>query len=98
MEYVTIDGTTATVKVVGRYDLTKTVFVNRELEDAINGGVHKVIIDFEETTYIDSSTLRDLVRIGRRIGLENFFYKNANGDILVALQVGKLDTAWTKTE
>ena len=84
MEYITLDGTEATVAVEGRYDLTKTVFVSRELKDAIDGGAHKVIVDFKDTTYIDSSALRDLAHVRRRVKPENFFYKNAQGDIFIS--------------
>ena len=98
MEYVTLDGITATTVVAGRYDLTRTVGVTRELLDAINNGAHKVVIDFGKTTYIDSSALRDLARVRNRVGKANFYYKNAAGDILTALQISRLDESWNKAE
>ena len=96
MNFVKIDGAIAVIAVKGKYDLLKVLEVEQQLTDAMNSGCIKVLVDFDDTTYIDSSVIRALIKIRRRIKHENFAYRNAKGDVLTALQIAKLDTLWNK--
>lgn len=92
MKYVSIQGTTATIKVVGRYDLINTREVVAEAEVAINNkGCSSIVVDFDETKYLDSSVIRDLIKLRRKVKSENFSAKNAKGIVLEMLQKSKLD-------
>lgn len=95
MKYVRIEGATAIVAVEGRFDLCKTVEVQSELKTAYQNGCTKVVVDFQDTTYIDSSVERDLIRTRRLVHPENFSARNAEGIVLAALKASKLDS-WLK--
>lgn len=97
MKYVTIDGAKAVVSVDGRFDLCKVVEVLSDLNTAYQNGCTKVVVDFANTTFIDSSVIRDLVKTRRKVKPENFSAKNASGAVLTALCAAKLDE-WLKTE
>ena len=51
----------------------------------------KVKVDFGKTSFIDSSVERQLIKIRREIGKENFVAVNASGLVLEALRTAKLD-------
>lgn len=92
MKYVTIQGTSAIIKVTGRYDLINTRDVVAEVETAINNkGCSSIVVDFEKTTYMDSSVIRDLTKLRRKIKPENFSAKNAKDVVLEMLKRSKLD-------
>ena len=92
MKYVSIKGTSAIINVPGRYDLCNTREVVAETEVAINNkGCNSIIVDFEGTTYLDSSVIRDLVKLRRKIKAENFGAKNASGIVLEMLKRAKLE-------
>lgn len=92
MKYVTIQGTTAIIKVTGRYDLINTREVVAEVEVAINNkGCNSITVDFENTTYLDSSVIRDLTKLRRKVKPENFTAKNAKDIVLEMLKRSKLD-------
>lgn len=95
MRYVLISGSTATIAVEGRFDLCKTVEVQVELTQAYQQGCTKVCVDFSQTTYIDSSAIRDLVKTRRKVTPENFSGVHAGGVVLAALKAAKLDS-WLK--
>lgn len=94
MRYVSINGDVATVNVQGRFDLLHTAEVMPEIEQAFGMGVTKVHVDFSGTTYIDSSAIRDLGKLYRRVKAANFSADHATGDVYAALYAAKLDTLW----
>jgi anti-anti-sigma regulatory factor len=94
--YVKIDKGTAIVAVDGGYDLCNTVSVNAELETAFQQGCTKVVVDFTNTTFIDSSVIRDCTKLRRKVKPENFSAKGAKGKVLSALKSAKLD-AWLRS-
>lgn len=91
MKNVTIDGDTAVISVMGRYDLVRTLEVEEELKKAYGQGCTKVIVDFAHTKYSDSSVNRQLKKIRVQVGAENFQIKNATGAVLKAFKTAKLD-------
>ena len=90
MRYITIDGNTATVKVDGCYDLCNTLDVQFELDTAFMNGCTKVVVDFGNTTEIDSSVLMSLQKVRDRTGDENFEVKRAKDKVLEKLTEWKL--------
>lgn len=93
MKYVSINGTTAVIKVDGRYDLCNTRDVVAEAETALmDKGCNSIVVDFENTTYFDSSVIRDLTRLRRKIKPEHFSARNATGKVLEMLRLAKLDS------
>ncbi len=97
MQYVTINGGTATIAVEGEYTLLCTLQVMSELKAAESQGCTDVIVDFDKTTDIDSSAIRDLARVYRTYNSEGSFRcKNAKGRVLAMLKASKLDELWLK--
>ena len=91
MQYVKIDGATATINVEGRFDLCKTPDVLAGLNAAYQTGCTKVVVDFMHTSFIDSSAVNVLTKIQRKVKSENFSAKNASGAVLALLKTGNLD-------
>ena len=95
MKHVEINGDTATIHVAGRFDLLRTMEVMQEVSMAFSSnGCTKVSVDFADTTYIDSSAIRDLIKLYRKVKSDNFVVRNATGEVYSALYAGKLDTLW----
>lgn len=92
MKYVTIEGATAIISVDGRFDLCNTVNVQSQLQTAYSYGCTQVMVDFKNTTYIDSSAIRDLTKTRRHVRPENFAARNAEGMVLAALKTANLDS------
>lgn len=94
MKFVTVEGDTATIAVEGRYDLIKSLEVTPAVKQALaqNANVTHIHVDFTNTSYIDSSTERDLIRLRRQVGKDNFTASGATGMVLAALKTAKLDT------
>ena len=92
MKYITIDGDTAVIRVAGRYDLIKTLDVDKDLKEAINAhNCKKITVDFGETTFSDSSVNRQLKRAHDMVGDDNFLVVNCTGPVLKAMQTANLD-------
>ena len=95
MKYTEVNGDTATIKVVGRFDLIRTAEVMQEVSAAFSSqGCTKICVDFAETTFIDSSAIRDLGKLYRKVKRDNFSAKNAADEVYSALYAMKLDTLW----
>ena len=98
-ENVTIDGDTAIVKVVGRYNLIKTLKIEDELKEALNQqGCTKVVFDFSETKYSDSACNRQLKKTRDIVGAENFKVIGASGAVLRAFKTARLDVLFGSVE
>ncbi len=97
MQYVSINGGTATIAVEGEYTLLCTLQVMSELKAAEQQGCTDIIVDFDKTTDIDSSAIRDLTRVYRTYNANGSFKcKNAKGRVLAMLKSAKLDEFWLK--
>ena len=97
MQYVTINGSTATIAVEGEYTLLCTLQVIAELKSAEQQGCTSVVVDFDRTTDIDSSAIRDLARVYRTYNTNDAFScRNAKGRVLAMLKANKLDELWLK--
>lgn len=93
MKYVTMNNDTAVISVAGRYDLVKTLEVAGELKEVkLDKNYTKVKVDFAKTEFIDSSVERQLIKVRREVGKENFTAVNASGLVLEALRTAKLDS------
>jgi anti-anti-sigma factor len=53
---------TLVLKLVGEHDLAASAGFRERVEAALGAGVRNVVIDMEETTFIDSSMLKELLR------------------------------------
>lgn len=94
MKYVSVSGEVITINVPGRFDLMHTAELMPEVNQAFGKGATKILVDFKETTYIDSSAIRDLGKLYRRVKAQNFEVRNASGDVYAALYAAKLDEVW----
>ena len=90
MKYVKTDGAIALVKVEGPYDFVVSLAVKDELSNAFNNVCTKVEVNFENTDFIDSAAVGDLVRTRRRVGKENFTVKNLKGEVLKVFKGSRL--------
>lgn len=91
MKYVSIDGETAIIRVAGRYDLVKTMVVDKELKSALQSGCQKILVDFGETKFSDSSVNRQLKKVRSMVGGDNFKIINCTGAVLKSMQTARLD-------
>lgn len=95
MQYVNFDGTVATVRVAGKYTLVNTQDVIKQLESVFRNGCTKVCVDLSETTYIDSSVVRDCSKLYYKLGetVDNFWFVGPQGRVraaLIGMGLGKL--------
>ena len=94
--YVNIKGSVATIKVTGAMRSTQAFVVKDEITSALNvKGCTQVVVDSEDTTYIDSASINEFVRIERLVGGDNFSVKNPNEDIYEYLEINELQY-WVK--
>lgn len=93
MKYVSIKGPVAVVAVVGQYDFVTSASVTEDLSNAFNNGCTKVEVNFENTSFIDSAAIGELIRTRRRVGPENFTIKNLSGEVLKVFKGARL-TEW----
>lgn len=91
MKYVSIDGETAVIRVAGRYDLVKTIVVDKELKSAMQSGCKKILVDFGETKFSDSSVNRQLKMVRIMVGGDNVKVVNCTGAVLKSMQTARLD-------
>jgi len=91
---VTIFEVEGTLIVGNRQELKQKVL--EELE----AGAHKVLVDFEKTTYIDSSGLGVLVSLAKKIreGGGELRLANLNDDLQTLFELTKLDTLFQISE
>lgn len=94
MRFVNVTGDTAVIYVPERFNLINTSLVKSELDEAFKKGAIKVLVDFKETVFIDSSAIRDIVIIYNRVKSENFNIINVSGDVYKILTAAKLDKVW----
>ena len=70
------EGDTKVVMLNGKLDTNTTPAAEGELNALLDGGASKVLINFEQLTYISSSGLRLLLALAKRM-------KGAGGDLKV---------------
>jgi stage II sporulation protein AA (anti-sigma F factor antagonist) len=58
---------TLVLKLVGEHDLAASAGFRERVEAALAAGARNVVIDMEETTFIDSSMLKELLRANTAI-------------------------------
>lgn len=95
MRYVEINGPTAVISVTGNFDMVTSLQVSEELNVAFNNGCTKVLVDFENTIFIDSAAIGGLIRARRRVGAENFAVLNVKGEVLKSFNGYRL-MGWLK--
>ncbi|MBR3623582.1 MAG: hypothetical protein IKN12_11275 [Selenomonadaceae bacterium] len=91
MKYVTVDGDTMILSVPGNYKFSITKAIDYEVQTAYQNGCTKAVIDFNDTTTMDSASLRQLTKIYRQVNKENFSAKNAKGLVLAVLKQNNLE-------
>lgn len=92
MEFVTSDSRTATVKVVGEFDVILVVSVEDELNECLDKGCTEIVFDFEKTTYIDSTVISRIVSFERKLRKVNgkVYLINMTGEVLRVLNATNL--------
>jgi anti-anti-sigma factor len=95
MQYVEIKNDTAILAVRGVFDFTRCKAVEADLNTAFQNGCTKVIVDFSNTKFIDSASIRQLCGVRDRLRPENFSARNASGKTLTVLRSENLDS-WLK--
>ena len=96
--YVTIQKPVAIIKVDGAMRAKQAFVVRDEMATAISvNGCTEVVVDFADTTYIDSASINEFVRMERQVGTDNFSVKNPNDDIYEYLEVNCLNH-WVKVK
>lgn len=91
---VTVFEVEGTLIVGNRQELKQKVI------DEIEGGARKVLVDFEKTTYIDSSGLGVLVSLAKKIRETggDLRLANLNDDLQTLFELTKLDTLFQISE
>lgn len=96
MKYVKLaENNTATISVGGSWSLIQRVEVDEEIASAYMKGTNTFIVDFKDTTFIDSSAIQGLVLLRRKVGKDNFWVINPHDEVYKALKGPKL-TDWIK--
>ena len=79
MNYVSIDGENAIIRVKGRYNLACVSCVEQEIQIALS--LHhalQITVDFAETEILSAAALHSLIEMREVVGNANFCIKNAN--------------------
>ena len=71
MEYVVIRNNRALVTINGVFRASISVVLKAELEQAFRQGCQKVVFDFQNTTFIDSPSLKVILKTLDSVGAEN---------------------------
>lgn len=71
MEYVMIRNNRALVKVDGVFRASVARVVQAELEQSLRSGCQKIVFDFMGTTFMDSPSLKLVLRFLNAIGSDN---------------------------
>lgn len=90
MQYVAVKDGTATIAVNGRFDLCTIPLVEADLSTAFGTGCTKIVLDFADTTYIDSASISLLIKLKRRVGGENISAKNLKGEVYKVFEATNL--------
>jgi len=83
MSYVNVLNNRAMVKIDGFFRASVAVVINAKLEKALRDGCQKVIFDFTSTTFIDSPSLKVVLKTFENVGYDNVSIINVqrNGKI-----------------
>lgn len=96
MNYVKLaENNTAIIGVQGPWTLIQGLKVKEEAASVYMKGINTFIVDFQNTTFIDSSSIQELVTLRRKVGEDNFWVINPQGEVYKALKAPKL-TDWIK--
>jgi anti-anti-sigma factor len=90
VKYVKMNGSIAVVAVSGPFDVVTSLSVTEDLSSAYNNGCTKVEVNLENTTFIDSAAIGELIKTRRRVGQENFKVKNLKGEVLKVFKGSRL--------
>lgn len=92
MQYVNIQENTIIVAVPGPYNFGKAKAIKNEINTALQSGCTKMVIDFNNTTEIDSAGISQLSEFRKKVKPENFSARNAKGRTLTTLKSCNLDS------
>ncbi len=91
MRFVSIQGDTAVVSVPGIFRVQRCPQLQADIETAMQNGCTKALIDFRETTFLDSAAIKYLCKIRSDFRPENFRVKGATGKVRTILKTSALD-------
>lgn len=93
MQFTQIDGTTAILAPTGDFDLTATMYAERDAKEAI--GEHHctdLTVDFSKVTFLSSAGIRTLRNLYKLIGADHFQLVHITEPaVFRALKTAKLD-------
>lgn len=93
-------GAVTVVTVEGQLIVANRQELKQVIQDALDGGARKFVIDFGPTAYIDSSGLGALVSINKKVREQGGELRLAglNDDLRALFELTKLDTLFQITE
>lgn len=97
MRFVTIDGPIAKIAVEGSFDVCMAYAMRDEVKNASMKGCTQIEVDLKLSTYIDSATINEFIKLRRKVKPENFWVINPNETLYKILKANRL-TDWIKTE
>lgn len=96
MRYVQIDGTVARIQVEGQFEICIAYMMRDEVNVALMNKCSQIEVDLSKSTYIDSATVNELIKLRRKVKPENFWVVNPNETLYKFLKANRL-TDWIKT-
>ncbi|UKO99562.1 anti-sigma factor antagonist [Nostoc sp. UHCC 0870] len=96
---ITRSGSTFTIKIPGKFSVFEAVSLKQVCQEIIQGETHprEVIIDFEQTTFMDSSGLGALIATWKTTQEKGIlmFLRNVTPQVLAVLNLTGLDTVFS---
>lgn len=92
--------TVTTVMIEGQLIVANRQDLKQVVQDALDGGARRLLLDFTPTAYIDSSGLGALVSINKKVGEVGGTLRLAglNEDLRSLFELTKLDTLFAISE
>ena len=91
MRFVSIKDDTAVISVPGIFRYQGCPQLKADIETAKQNGCTKALVDFTDTTYMDSATIRYLCQVRSEFHPENFSARGATGKVRTILKSSRLD-------
>lgn len=91
MRYVSIQADTAVISVPGIFRVQRCPQLQEDIKTAVQNGCTKALVDFTNTTFLDSAAVKYLCKIRSDFRPENFSAKGASGKVKTILRTSALD-------
>lgn len=91
MRFVSIKADTAVISVPGIFRVQRCPQLKADIETAVQNGCTKALVDFTDTTFLDSAAIKYLCKVRSDFHPENFSAKGATGKVKTILKSSALD-------